>query len=142
MIKFELVTLAGVMFTENVHEVMLPTPDGEIAVFQHHMPLVSLVAPGVIKVRPKSDTKDNHLELFSVHGGVIEIANNTVRVLVDEASHADELNEKEIAAALERAKKLRAEAKEQVDLNKAQSLIDRHHVELKVAELRRRRRAQ
>ncbi len=141
MITFELVTLAGVKFSEKVHEVMLPTPQGEIAVFEHHMPLVSLVAPGVIKVRPKSDTKDSHLELFSVHGGVIEIADNTIRVLSDTASRADELNEKEIQDALQRAKALKAEAKEQVDLDKAQALIDRHAVELKVAELRRRRKA-
>jgi F-type H+-transporting ATPase subunit epsilon len=140
MIKFELVTLAGVKFSENVHEVMLPTPQGEIAVFEHHMPLVSLVSPGIIKVRPKSDTKDNHLEYFSVHGGVIEIADNTVRVLVDEAVRDSELNEKEVQAALHRAIRLRAEAKEQVDLDKAQALIDRHNIELKVADLRRRKK--
>jgi len=141
MITFELVTLTGVKFTEKVYEVMLPTPLGEIAVFEHHMPLVSLVAPGIIKVRPKADTKDNHLELFSVHGGVIEIADNKIRVLVDEATHSDELNEKEVQAALQRAKQLKAEASEQVELDKAQAMIDRHSVELKVAELRRHRKA-
>lgn len=140
MIKFELVTLAGIKFSEAVHEVMLPTPQGEIAVFEHHMPLVSLVAPGIIKVRAKADTKDNHLDLFSVHGGVIEIADNTIRVLVDEAARDDELNEKEVQAALARAKQLRAEATEQVELDKAQALIDRHNIELKVAELRRRKK--
>lgn len=141
MITFELVTLHGIKFSEKVYEVMLPTPLGEIAVFEHHMPLVSLVAPGIIKVRPKADTKDNHLELFSVHGGVIEIADNIIRVLVDEAAHSDELNEKEVLAALERAKQLRAEASEQVELDKAQAMVDRHNVELKVAELRRRKKA-
>ena len=140
MITFELVTLTGVKFSENVHEVMLPTPQGEIAVFEHHMPLVSLIAPGIIKVRPKTDTKENHLEYFSVHGGVIEIADNKIRVLVDEATRDTELNEKEVQSALDRAKKMRAEATEQIDLDKAQALVDRHAIELKVADLRRRKK--
>lgn len=141
MITFELVTLDGVKYSEKIHEVMLPTPQGEIAVFAHHMPLVSLVAPGIVKVRPKADTKDSHMELFSVHGGVIEIADDRIRVLVDEAMRDNELNEKEVQAALDRAKKMRAEATEQIDLDKAQALVDRHAIELKVAELRRRKKA-
>jgi F-type H+-transporting ATPase subunit epsilon len=140
VITFELVTLAGVKFSDSVHEVMLPTPQGEIAVFSHHMPLVSLIAPGVIKVRHRSDTKDNHLKYYSVHGGVIEVLNDTIRVLVDEATSEEELNTAEIEAALKRAKQMHAEADEQIELDKAQALIDRHNIELKVAELRRRKK--
>lgn len=140
MITFELVTLAGIKFSDAVYEVMLPTPQGEIAVFQHHMPLVSLIAPGVIKVRYKADTKDNHLQYYSVHGGVIEVVNDKIRVLVDEATRDDELNTAEIEAALKRAKQMHAQASEQIELDKAQALIDRHNIELKVAELRRRKK--
>ncbi len=142
MIKFELVTLDGIKHSEHVYEVQLPTPDGYIAVFQHHAPLISLASPGVISIRAKQNQPDDMMEHFATHGGVIEISDNTVRVLADEADAAEELSEAEIQKALEQAHKLRAEAKDQISLDHAQSLIDRQTVRLQVAGLRRKRRSQ
>lgn len=141
MIKFELVALAGTKFGGEVHEVLLPTPDGQIAVFAHHAPLVSLAAPGIISVRRKANDPDDFMEHYATNGGVIEVMPDSVRVLVDEADKDEELNEKEVQNALLEARRLRAEAKDQVSLDKAQELIDRQSVRLKVAELRRRRRS-
>jgi F-type H+-transporting ATPase subunit epsilon len=142
MLKFELVTLAGVKHSEQVYEVQLPTPDGYIGVFEHHSPLISLAIPGVISVRTKAGQPDDMMEHFAVTGGVIEISDNTVRVLVDEADRPEDINEAEIQKALEHARKLRAESKDQVSLDHAQSLIDRHSVRLQVAGLKRKRRSQ
>jgi F0F1-type ATP synthase epsilon subunit len=58
--------------------------------------------------------------------------------LVDEADHADEINEAEVQKALERAQKMKAEAKDQVSLEHAQQLVDRQAVRLQVAGLKRR----
>jgi len=140
MVKFELVTLDGTKFHEEVHEVILPTADGYIAVFANHAPLVSLAVPGVISIRRKANHPDDMLEHFASHGGVIEVLDDTVKMLVDEADAASDINELEMQKALERAKKLRSEAKDQVSLDHAQVLMDRTAVRLKVAELRRHRR--
>lgn len=140
MIHFELVTLNGTKYAQEVYEVRLPTPDGEIGVFPNHMPLVTIASPGIILVRPKQNTSDEMMEVFATNGGVIEISNNSVRVLVDEADHAEDINEKEAQEAHARALKLKAEAKDQVGLDEAQSLVDRSAVRLKVAELKRHRR--
>lgn len=140
MIKFELVTLDGTKFGEEVYEVQLPTPGGMIGIFPHHIPLVSIASPGVIAVRRKQDDPDIKLEYFATNGGVIEILDNIVRVLVDEADREDEINEQEALKAFERAQKMQAEAGDQVSLEHAQSLIDRSQSRLRVAELRRRKR--
>ena len=142
MIYFELVTLDGTKFGEAVHEVILPTPDGYIAVFENHAPLVSIATPGVISVRRKSGDPDTKLEYFATAGGVIEVleGDQKVRVLVDEADREEEINEKEAEAAFERAKALHAAAGDKVSLEHAQSLVDRQASRLKVAELRRRKR--
>ena len=141
MIHFSLVTLDGTKFGEEVYEVVLPTPDGYIAVFPDHMPLVSVATPGVISIRRKAGDADNHLEYFATNGGVIEITNNVVRVLVDEADHEDEINEQDVKAAMERARTMRAEARDRVSLEQAQELVDRQVSRLKVAELRRHKRS-
>lgn len=140
MIHFELVTLDGTKFGEDVYEVILPTPQGYIGVLPNHSPLVSIASHGVISVRRKPGDRDDQMEYFATNGGAIEILNNKVRVLVDEADHEAEINEQEALKSFERAEKLRSEAKDQVSLNEAQSLIDRSQVRIQVAQLRRRKR--
>lgn len=140
MIKFELVTLTGTKLSEEVFEVLLPTPQGEIGVFKNHMPLVSIASPGIIKVRRKQNQPDDMLEQYATNGGVIEVLGNEVRVLVDEADQPDDINEQEAQKAIDHALQLKREAKDQVSLNKAQNLLDRSQVRLKVADLKRRKR--
>ena len=138
--QLELVTLRGKKLDQPIYEVTIPTPDGPIAVFPSHEPLVTLAVPGALAVRHHKDDNDEKLEYFAVSGGVVEISQDRVRILVDEAEHGEDIVETESKAALERAMQMRASAKNQVELEKAVELIDRHAVRLKVAELRRRRR--
>jgi len=140
MIHFELVTLSGTKFGDSVYEVLLPTPQGQIAVFPHHMPLVSIASPGIIKVRKKQNDPDDFMEVYATNGGVIEVTDNKVRVLVDEADSSEEINEKEAEKARQEALELRANAKDLVSLDKAQAIIDRATTRLQVAELKRRKR--
>lgn len=138
--NFELVTLTGIKVDEEVYEVIIPTSSGEIAVFPHHEPLVSVAVPGVISVRRDKQHGNDQMELFAISGGVIEIGGNRVRILVDEAEHGADIVEAESKAALERALAQREKATNQVELEKAHQLVDRHMVRLKVADLHRRRR--
>lgn len=136
----QLITLSGVSVDKDIYELMAPTAAGDIAVFPGHEPLVTLAAPGALAVRTNKGDKDEALDYFAISGGVIEIKPDSIRVLVDEADQGDDIVEAESKAALDRALKLRDEAKDQVELEKAHQLIDRHTVRLRVAELNRRRR--
>lgn len=138
--KLELITLAGVKVDREVYEVILPTTSGEIAVFPDHEPIVSVAAPGVIRVRYEKKDNDDQMELFAVSGGVIEVNSGLVRVLVDEAEHGDDIIEAESREALARAIEMRDNATDQIELEKAHQLVDRHMVRIKVADLKRRRR--
>lgn len=138
MLHLQLVTLTGTKFDDDVHEVILPTLDGQIGVLQDHMPLISAAAEGIIYIRKDPKDPDREREFFVTHGGVIEIEGNNLRVIVDEADTPEEINEHEAQAALARAEKMRTEAKDQVSLEHAQQLVDRSAVRLQVAGLKRR----
>ncbi len=142
MIRFQLVALSGTKFDEDVYEVLLPTLEGEIGVLQDHMPLVSVVTTGAIAVRRNPKDADREREYFATNGGVIDVTDNVLRVLVDEADHADSISEAEAQAALELAHKMKAEAKDQMSLDHAQTMVDRHAVRLQVAGLKRRHQKQ
>ncbi|NCO10419.1 ATP synthase F1 subunit epsilon [Candidatus Saccharibacteria bacterium] len=136
----QLITLNGVLVDQEIYELIAPTSAGEIAIFPGHEPLVTLATPGALVVRYHKTDSDEKLDYFAVSGGVIEVNQHAIRVLVDDADYGDDIVEADSKDALERAIKLRDEAKDQIELEKAHQLVDRHGVRLKVAELHRRRR--
>lgn len=136
--NFELVSLDGVKFKAQAYAVVLPTAAGQITILPQHEPLLSALVPGVITIRRNKTDPDYHLEHYATYGGVLEVKGDSARVLVDEATHGDEINEAEAQKARDAAMTMRKDAKSQVDLDKAQALVDRHTVRLEVATLRRR----
>ena len=136
--NLKLVTLGGVKLDEAVYSVTIPTIDGEISVLPSHEPLVTVARDGVITVRRTKETQEE--EFFAISGGVVEINQTGVRILVDEADHGDDIIEAETQAALERAIAARDNADDQIEREKAKQLIDRRLVRLKVADLQRHKR--
>ena len=134
--QFELLTLAGTKFSGQVDGIHLKLAGGEAGIMPHHEPVTAKALPGPLQVHlPGGKT-----EVFAAHGGILSVRPDAVRLLADEAEAADELIEHEIEAALAKAEELRAGAKTKHELERAQHLIDRHHVRLHVARLRRRPR--
>jgi F-type H+-transporting ATPase subunit epsilon len=137
MIHFRLVAQTGVKFDDQVYEVVLPTVDGQIAVLNDHMPIVTVIDAGVLMIRRDSKDPDSKLELYATYGGVIDVKDNQLEVLVDEADHADSLDQAEAELAYDKAVALKNQAKDAISLNHAQSLLDRSQVRLQVINLRK-----
>jgi F-type H+-transporting ATPase subunit epsilon len=134
--KVELLTLSGTKFSGEADELRLTTTNGQIGILPHHEPFVAQVVAGPVVVRPVQGDP----EIFATYGGIVEVTSDYVRLLADEADHADDLLADEIEEALERAKTLRDNAKDRVELEQAQSMIDRAQVRLGVAKMRRTHR--
>lgn len=134
MLHLALITPDRVVFEDEVDAVSLPTPQGEITVLPHHIPLLSILAPGSVLVRRKGEES-----LFAVSRGVIEVDGALVRVLADTADRAAELEEEAIRQAKEKAEKLlqekRADAEEFAEVS---AILERELARLKVV---RRHRA-
>ena len=138
--KLKLITLSGIMMDTEVYQVNIPTPLGEIGVFPDHEALVTLAVPGMLKISYRKDANNPQVDLFAISGGVVEIANNEIKILVDDAESDETITEDESRAALERAIKMRDEADSVVELEKAHELINKQRIKLKVAELKRRKK--
>jgi F-type H+-transporting ATPase subunit epsilon len=140
MITLELITITGLKFSEDVYEVIMPTPDGQIAVFPNHMPLISLASPGILSIRKREKDPDDSLVQYAIDGGVIEINDRRVRILVDEASHDSEIVEKDAEQALQLAKEEASKARDQLSLDKATQLVAVQQARLHLAQLKKRKR--
>ena len=139
--KIQLVTLDGVKFDEDAYAVVLPTIHGEITVLQGHMPLLTALKQGAMVIRRRKDDGDEKLEHYAIFGGVADIGHQQIRILSDEATHGDEINFAETEKAKAEAERQLASAKDKVEIERPQALVDRHTVRLNDANLRRRQQS-
>jgi len=100
-IKFEIVTPERTVMKEEILQITVPTQSGEITVLPDHIPLVSILKPGVLELKKA----DGEVEVISVSGGFIEVLKNKIVILADSAERAVELDEAEIEAAGPRPKR-------------------------------------
>lgn len=105
-IKFEIVTPERTVLSKEIVQVTVPTQDGEITILPEHIPLVSILQPGVLEIR----TLDQETEIIAVSGGFIEVLRDKVVVLADTAERGEELDEERITNAKTKAEKAKAEA--------------------------------
>ncbi len=105
-IKFEIVTLEKVVLKQEILQVTAPTQLGEITVLPEHIPMVSILKPGVIEIKKV----DGELDIMSVSGGFIEVLKDKVVVLADKAERAAELDENRITTARQAAEEAKTKA--------------------------------
>jgi ATP synthase F1 epsilon subunit len=135
---FQLISAHGVKYDDEAYEVLVPTKDGEIAVFKEHMPLLAVGVPGVLSIRRTPSDNDDQLEHFAVYGGVLQTEGDSARFITEEVTTADEVSEQESREALERAQKLVDSAGTRGTLHEARSVAQHHEVRLNLARLKRR----
>ena len=75
----EIITPEKQVFTGEVTSVKFPGTSGEFEVQNNHAPIISILTSGVIRVI----TSEKNTEKFDINGGVIEMQNNKIIVLVD-----------------------------------------------------------
>ena len=61
---------------ENVNEVVVPAYEGEIGILKDHIPIISFLKPGIIKVITGSE-----MQSFYVEDGIVEFKDNSLSIL-------------------------------------------------------------
>ena len=97
-IRCEIVSQDRTVFEGDVDIVVIPGAAGEMGVLPHHVPLLTTLKFGIIKVRAK-----NQEQIFTVAGGVAEIQPAIVTILADAAENIQEIDVARAEAARKRA---------------------------------------
>ncbi len=94
----EIATPEKSLLKEQVAEAQVPGEDGYLGILPDHAALLSRLKPGLLtyKLNGKEET-------LAVHGGFIEVRNNHVRCVVDQAERAEEIDLSRAQAAQKRA---------------------------------------
>lgn len=98
-LKLEIVTPEGRVFSDEVDTVVLPGFEGEMGVLPMHAPLVTTLQPGELRY-----SKAGKATELAVGEGLVEITGQSARILTDMAVGVEDIDEKAVEEALERAK--------------------------------------
>jgi F-type H+-transporting ATPase subunit epsilon len=120
-LKLEIVTPESTAYSEDVEMVTLPGSEGELGVYPNHVPLLTTLNPGELRV-----VKGGKVNYLAIGEGFVEITGSTVSVLTDMALEASLIDESVAEAAVARARAAMKEdlggeevAAVQASLNKA-----------------------
>jgi F-type H+-transporting ATPase subunit epsilon len=106
-LTLEIVTPEAKVYSDTIDSVVIPTVEGEIGVLPGHIPLLTQVEDGELRV-----TKGTSTELLVVSGGFAQIDGDRVRVLAENAINEAKIDEHAVEAALKRAEEQLREAKD------------------------------
>ncbi len=134
----EVVSAEEQIFSGEAEFVVLPGEAGELGIYPQHLPLVTRIKPGAVRIKVPGKTDE---EYVFVAGGVLEVQPKAITVLADTAIRADDLDE----AKAEEAKKLAEDAllnkQSKIDYAKAQAEIAQAIAQLAlIKKLQNRRR--
>ena len=96
--KFELnvISAESKVFQGEVENVLVPGMSGDFLVLPNHAPCISSIRPGFLEFSEDASKKYRYF----VSGGIIEVINNMVSVLVDSAIDGDNVVKEDISAMI------------------------------------------
>ena len=101
--KFEIISPDRTILKIETNEVVIPAFEGEIGILKDHVPLITFLRPGLIKIKENSENS------YFVENGTVEFSNNNLLILTSTAKELSKLDknivEKMIKEAEEKVEK-------------------------------------
>ncbi len=138
-VHLRIVTADAQIFDEEADLIIAPGGAGELGIQARHIPLVTTLKPGELRVEQGQTEK-----VFAVTGGFLEVRNenegSAAIVLANAAEPAENIDVSRAEAALQRAQERLAQREANVDAARAEAALMRATARLKVVEQYRTRR--
>src|SRR5436305_2626266 len=97
-LKLEIVTPEEKIYSEDVDMVTLPGSEGELGIYPNHVPVLTTLKPGELRVM-----KNGMETSLAVGEGFVEIRGDGVSILTDMALESEKIDVSAAEAAVERA---------------------------------------
>jgi F-type H+-transporting ATPase subunit epsilon len=127
-IKLEIVTPYGLVFSDDVDEVVASGSEGEFGVLPNHTPFITTLKIGMLTYK-----KDNVAGYCFVNNGFAEVGPDKVLILADSAEKAEDIDVERALAAKKRAEE-RLKQAEKIDQARATAALERAVTRIQIAE--------
>ena len=127
LFQVEIITPDRVFFTGTATMIEFNTAAGELGVYARHIPLTTVLAPGVVTIHKQGEEDI----IAAVHSGFAEILPEKVTLLAEIAEWPNEIDKAEAAKA--RAEERLANRTEAIDVKRAEFALRKALVRIDIA---------
>ena len=101
LFNLEIINPEKSFFTkDDVKEVVVPAYEGEMGILKDHIPIISFLKPGIIKVLRKSEE-----ESYFVEDGILEFKENNLSILTSSIIKVSDLTRDKVESIISKAEK-------------------------------------
>lgn len=111
----EIITPDRVFYKGEADFIEFTTADGDIGIYKDHIPLTTVLAPGIVTIHNGEEEKR-----AAVHAGFVEILGEKVTLLAELAEWPDEIDVDRAEAAKARAEERLANHTAEIDTKRAE----------------------
>jgi F-type H+-transporting ATPase subunit epsilon len=111
-LQVDVVSAEESIFSGEATFVVLPGEAGELGIYPRHIPLITRIKPGTVRIQKPDGTE----ELVFVAGGILEVQPKVVTVLADTAIRGADLDEAKANEALKKAEEARRSARDKQEV--------------------------
>lgn len=129
LFKVEIITPDRIFFQGEADFLEFTTQSGEIGVYKNHLPITTVLAPGVVSIHNGDEIKE-----AAVHTGFAEILGDKVTLLAEIAEWGNEIDLKRAEEAKQRAEERLSEKAEGLDIMRAELALRKALVRIDLAE--------
>ncbi len=97
--KVEIISPERSILETESSEVIIPSYEGEMGILKDHIPLITFLRPGIIRIINEKE------KTFFVEEGTVEFANNNLLILTSRAKEVSKMDKKLIEFLIEEAEK-------------------------------------
>ena len=126
-IHIDVVSAEEAIYSGEAEFVVLPGEAGELGIYPRHIPLITRIKPGAVRITPAGGGEE---QLIFVAGGILEIQPKLITVLADTAIRGGDLDEAKAAEAKRLAEEALRNAKSDIDVARAQSELAVHAAQI------------
>jgi len=134
-IHIDVVSAEESIYSGEAEFVVLPGESGELGIYPRHIPLITRIKPGAVRIKPAGGGDE---QLIFVAGGVLEVQPKVITVLADMAIRGADLDEAKANQALAKAEEARRKAKDKVSQATAEAEFS--HFAAQIAAIRKLRK--
>lgn len=120
LFQLQIVSPNRVFYEGEASMVEMNTTDGEIGVYAKHIPLTTVLAPGIVAIHEESDVK-----FAAIHSGFAVIMPDKVTIMAEVAEWPDEIDIDRAEESKTRAEKRLADADPSTDVVRAEMSLRR-----------------
>lgn len=127
--RLKIIAPERIFYDDDVNMAELNTSEGEIGILPQHIPLTTIVAPGILKI-----TKDGEKKEAALLEGFVEVQKTSVTILAEACEWPEEIDANRAQEARIRAERRIKSGEAEINLVRAELALKKSLIRLELSE--------